>query len=348
MKNIRKIAVFVLVIVILSIIVYTIYSNNSNKISERTEFVLGTFVQIKLFKPYPEELFDEMFSIIKDIENKMSINIENSEVNEINKNAGKSYVQVSPETFFVIEKGKYYSSISNGHFDISIGPLVKLWNIGSDKARVPSQNEIDIALTKIDYNDILLDKSNTSVKLANEEMIIDLGGIAKGYAGDRVAEFLKSKGIDKAIIDLGGNILVIGQKDDSEKWNIGIQNPFESRNKHLGIVKLKDKTIVTSGVYERNFVENGITYHHILNPFTGYPVENSLVGVSIIADNSIDADGLSTSAFSLGIEKGLELINSLDGVDAIFIDNNKNVFITKGLEDSFVLTNEDFNLKDYQ
>ncbi|WP_352418200.1 FAD:protein FMN transferase [Proteiniborus sp.] len=352
-RKAKKFIVYVLSIIVIAIGLYSVLykykdmNQSENSLTkEKTGFLLGTVVQIKLLEPQPEDFFNEAFSLIQSIENKMSINIENSEVSKINKNAGKSYVKVSPETYFVIEKGKYYSSLSNGFFDISIGPLVKLWGIGSKDANVPRQSEIDKVLRKIDYNHILLNESDRSVKLAEEGMVIDLGGIAKGYAADVIADYLKSKNINNAIIDLGGNVLALGGKSQNDKWNIGIQNPFQERNKHIGILNVKDKTIVTSGVYERYFIETGKRYHHILDPFTGYPVKNSLMSVTIVADKSIDADGLSTTVFALGTEKGMELIEKLDGIDAILVDKDKNVYVTKSLKESFKITNDEFKEKD--
>lgn len=343
----KKIGIFILSTVIIGIATFSIiFKYKENPIKVKTGFLLGTVVQIKLLESQPEKLFNEAFSIIQDIENKMSINIEDSEVSNINKTAGKSYVSVSPETYYVIEKGKYYSSLSNGRFDISIGPLVKLWGIGSENANVPSQNEINKAIGKINYKDILLNESDKSIMLAEEGMVIDLGGIAKGYAADVIADYLKSKNIDNAIVDLGGNVLTLGGKSKTEKWNIGVQDPFQQRSNYIGILSVRDKTIVTSGVYERYFIQDGIRYHHILDPFTGYPVENSLVSVTIVADSSIDADALSTTAFALGIEKGTELIEKIDGVDAIFVDKNKNVYITKGIKESFKIINDEFKEKD--
>lgn len=353
MEKIKKIIVISLSIVVIAIGMYSVISkfkemnqSENSLIKEKTGFLLGTVVQIKLPEPQPVKLFDEAFKLIGNIEDKMSINIEDSEVIRINENAGKSYIKVSPETYYVIERGKHYSELSEGRFDISIGPLVKLWGIGSKDAKVPLQSEIDNALSKVDYRNLLLDESDKSVMLAAEGMVIDLGGIAKGYAADVIADYLKSQNINNAIIDLGGNVLALGGNVKTDKWNIGIQDPFEPRNKYIGIIGVKDKTIVTSGVYERNFIENGKMYHHILDPFTGYPVENSLVAVSIIADKSIDADGLSTTVFALGLEKGAELIENLDGIDAIFVDKDKNVYITEGIKDSFTITNNDFKEKD--
>lgn len=349
----KKFIVYILSIIVIAIGMYSIISkykganlSKDSLIKEKTGFLLGTVVQIKFPESQPVRLFDDVFVLLKEIENDMSINIEDSEVIRINKNAGKSYVKVSPETYYVIERGKYYSELSEGRFDISIGPLVKLWGIGTNAPKVPTQVEIEKELSKVDYTNILLNESDKSIMLAKEGMIIDLGGIAKGYAADVVADYLKSKDIHNAIIDLGGNILALGGNGRADFWNIGLQNPFEARNKHLGILKVKDKTIVTSGVYERNFTEKGKTYHHILDPFTGYPVENSLMSVSIIADKSIDADGLSTTVFALGLEKGAEIIKSLDGVDAIFVDKAKNVYITEDIKNSLTITNDEFTVKD--
>ncbi len=350
MKKLKNVIVIVLSIIVIAIGIYTVIEKNNKlkdgAITEKTGFLLGTVIQIKLIEPQPEELFNGAFSLIQDIENKMSINIEDSEVIRINENAGKSYVQVSPETYYVIERGKHYSELSNGRFDISIGPLVNLWGIGSENAKVPTQNEIEAALSKIDYKDILLNESDKSVMLAKEGMIIDLGGIAKGYAADVIADYLKSKNINNAIIDLGGNVLALGGNGKTDRWNIGIQDPFEVRNEYIGILGIKDKTVVTSGVYERFFTENGKRYHHILDPFAGFPVENSLMSVSIVADKSIDGDGLSTTVFALGLEEGAKLIEKLDGIEAIFVDKDKNVYATKGLKDSLKITNDKFTEKD--
>ena len=353
MKKYKNIAIFVLIIMTLLSISVGCENHSSNEPQQnvtlsKTGFFLGTVVTVKVFEQVPESVFTDIFSMIESIEIKMSINIKNSEVNMINKKAGISYVKVSPETFYVIERGKYYSSLSDGHFDISIGPLVQLWGIGSESAKVPNQDEIEAALNKISYDKVLLNSSDSSVKLSEQGMIIDLGGIAKGYVADEIAKYLKSKGIQSAIIDLGGNVYALGTKNGTDSWSIGIQNPFEPRGKYIGILKLKDKTVVTSGVYERFLEENGKKYHHILNPFTGYPVENSLVSVSIIADKSIDADGLSTTIFSLGLKEGSALIETLDGIDAIFVDKDSNVYITSGLKDVFRISNESFKLKNIE
>jgi thiamine biosynthesis lipoprotein len=310
----------------------------------KTDYLLGTVVTITIYDSVSEKVLDKALDRIKEIENKMSLNIENSEVNKINEKAGIDYVKVSDETFKVIERGKYYSEVSDENFDITVGPLVELWGIGSDHAKLPSQEEIDSAKSLINYEKLLLDKSTKSIKLKDKGMIIDLGGIAKGYSADAVAEVLKENGVEHAIINLGGNILTMGSKPTGEPWKIGIQNPDIERGEYIGIVGVEDKTVVTSGIYERFFEQDGKKYHHILSPFTGYPIENSITGVSIITEKSIDADGLSTSLFALGVEEGLKKAETLEDVEVVFITKDDKVYITSGLKDNFVLTDSNFTL----
>lgn len=310
----------------------------------KTDYLLGTVVTITIYDPVSEEVLDKAFDRIKEIENKMSLNIENSEVNKINEKAGEDYVKVSDETFNVIERGKYYSKISDENFDITVGPLVQLWGIGSDDAKLPSKEEIESAKSLINHDNILLNKSEKKIMLKEKGMKIDLGGIAKGYSADSVAEVLKENNVEHAIINLGGNILTMGSKPTGEQWKIGIQNPDVERGEYIGIVGVEDKTVVTSGIYERFFEQDGKKYHHILSPFTGYPIENSISGVSIITTKSIDADGLSTSLFALGVEEGLKKAEQLEDVEVVFVTKDDKVYITSGLKDNFVLTDNNFTL----
>ncbi|MBS4538875.1 FAD:protein FMN transferase [Clostridium sp. D2Q-11] len=318
---------------------------SSEPVSENG-FYLGTIINISIYDEAPEGIFEKVFNRIEEIENKMSLNIEDSEINKINYNAGKDSVKVSQDTYNVIERGKFYSDKTEGHFDITIGPLVELWQIGTENARVPTKEEIENNLPLVDYQNVVLDNENKSIYLDKEDMILDLGGIAKGYAADEVAKILKENNINHAIVNLGGNVLALGGKPDGSNWKIGVQNPYEPRGKHVAIVSVKDKTVVSSGVYERNFEEDGKLYHHILDPFTGYPIENSLQSVTIVADESFDADGLSTGIFALGLERGMNLVENTDGVDAIFITNEKQVYLSSELIDKIELTNNDFTLSD--
>jgi thiamine biosynthesis lipoprotein len=348
MKKNKFITMIVLFIVIVASLIYSLMnkSGNDNTLTSpisKSGYFLGTLIDITLYDNGTEEMIDEMFNILSDLESKMSINLTDSEVSNINSNSGLEAVKVSADTLSVIQRGEYYSNLSDGNFDITIGPLVNLWGIGSDDAKLPSQSEIDNALNLIDYKKVIIDEPNNTIKLEEKNMAIDLGGIAKGYAADKLAEYLTSKNVKSAIISLGGNIFALGSKTTGEDWSIGVQDPFDTRGDYFGIVKVSNKTVVTSGVYERFLEIDGKTYHHILSPFNGYPVDNNLMAVTIIADKSIDADGLSTTVFTLGLDKGLNLINSLDGVSAIFVTSNKEVFISNDV-DSLTISNDEFKL----
>ena len=312
----------------------------------RNETMLGTLCKITIYDNPTDANFEKAYDKIREIETKMSINLDTSEVININAMAGKDFVKVSEETYYVIKKGIYYSDLTKGLFDISIGPLVKLWDIGGKNPRVPSLGEIETAKEAVDYKDVILNEAEKKVMLKKKDMILDLGGIAKGYAADAVAEVLKANGVRHAIINLGGNVLALGTKLDGSNWRVGVQNPFSSRGEYVGVVEVVDKTIVTSGIYERYFEDDGKHYHHLLNPFTGYPFETNIAGITIIAEKSIDADSLSTSAFALGLEEGYSFIESLDGIEAIFVTNNNEIYLTSGLSNNFTITDGSFSIRE--
>lgn len=314
---------------------------------EKTEFILGTIVSLKFFDRASDALFEACFEDLRSIESRMTINDANaslSEVVKINDNAGIAPVKVSEDTFKVIKSALEYSEMSEGRFDLSVGVIVKMWNIGTELAAIPPATDIAAKLPLVDYHLIVLNEADKTVYLKEKGMVIDLGGIAKGFGADVVAARLTTNGVKSAIVNLGGNVLALGEKPDGSPWRIGVQNPFSERGEYLGIATVKNKTIVTSGVYERYFEENGKRYHHILDTTNGYPVENNLVGVSIIADVSMDADALSTAVFSLGPEKGKALVESIDGIDAIFVFQDKSLVLTEGAKSLFALTDNSFKI----
>lgn len=335
---------FLLLILSSFILLASCNKNITTEPIAKTEFVLGTVCTITLYDDEADEAFEESFQRLKEIEDKMTINAAGSEVDLVNNAAGEEYIKVSKDTFFVISEGKKYSELSGGLFDISVGPLVKLWNIGTDSARLPTQEEINSKLPLVGYENILLDENENKIMLKNKDMIIDLGGIAKGYAADEVKRILKDYGIKNAIINLGGNVLTIGDNPQGRPWRIGIQNPDASRGDYVGTIQSTDQTIVTSGIYERYFVADGKHYHHMLNPYDGYPFDNNLASVTIITDKSIIADAFSTSVFGKGLEKGLEYVSEQKDMEAIFITLDNKVYITPGLKDNFTITNADFEL----
>lgn len=337
----RKKIGLILIIVTLAI---SITGCKNNEPISKTELFMGTVVKITLYNGGNEKIIDKAFDKVKEIENLVSINKENTQITKLNENAGKKSVKLDKDSFDIIEKAIYYSELSHGGYDLTIGPLVKLWSIGLPEAKVPTKDDIENIINKIDYSNIEINKDNREVFLKEEGMMIDLGSIAKGYATDEIVKILKENGVEEAIIDLGGNLYTMGLKDGESDWKVGIQNPFDSRGNIVGSIEVHDKSVVTSGIYERYIEKDGQKYHHILNPKTGYPYETDIAGVSIIADKSIDADALSTLIFTKGIDEGLEFVESLENIDAIFISKDKEVYITKGLENKFKLSNEEFNI----
>ena len=330
---------------LLFFVLLPVFLSCSQPVLSRAEFALGTVCSITLYDKARESVFNDVFTRIREIDNLMSVNIPASDVSRINAAAGIKPVQVHEDVFKVIERAVYYAEISGGAFDPSIGPLVTLWGINSENPRIPSQEEIEDILFLIDFRDIELDANTRSVFLKRRGMSLDPGAIAKGYAADEAAAIIKNAGLKRAIIDLGGNIVILGRNKDARPWRVGIQNPLEKRGVYLGILQLTsevlEQTVVTSGVYERAFEADGKSYHHIFSPSDGYPAENELYSVTIIARNSMNADALSTAAFALGLEKGRELIDSLPDTEAVFILKDKSIVKTNGAD--FSITDNSFS-----
>lgn len=295
---------------------------SSSPLSGTTE-ALNTSITISIYDSQDKSLLEGCYNLIKKYEKMFSRTDPDSEIYELND---KSEADVSEETSELIKTGLRYSSESGGRFNIAIEPLTALWNFSSDKPRVPADAEIKEAIKHLDYSKI--DIRGNHFTLPDKESGIDLGAIAKGYIADKVKEYLLGKGVKSAIINLGGNVLLVGSKPGGSPFSVGLQDPFADRNEYKEIVQASDISIVTSGTYERNFTENGKTYHHILNPATGYPYDNGLVAVSIISKTSVEGDALSTSCFALGLEEGMSFAEN-QGVHAVFVTSDGEYHYTK-------------------
>jgi thiamine biosynthesis lipoprotein len=345
-----KMAVLLVLMCLLSAAVSGCLGNKTGGFEsvESTEHLLGTIITIKVYVKDIEKgkkAVDMAFDRIRQIENLMSVNIPDSEVSRINEKSGIEAVKVSSDTMAVVKKGIYYGRLSGGLFDITIGPLVKLWGIGTDSSTVPGQQELQKAIALVDYRKVIIDDASDSIMLPVKGMMIDLGGIAKGYAADQVKELLIAEGIGHAVINLGGNVLTVGDRYDGNAWNIGIQDPYAPTGGTMGVARIKDMTVVSSGDYERYFEQDGKRYHHIINPRTGYPEQNNLKGVTVITGSSFDADALSTTLFLLGPEKGIELIEQLENAEAIMIGRDREVIVSSGLGDTFSIINAQYKMK---
>jgi thiamine biosynthesis lipoprotein len=314
--------------ILLFLVLFTSCSKSEDQPQSQSFIMLGTVCRITIYDKPTEEAFSAAFSRIREIEQKMSLHSETSEIAKINAASGREAVQVSEETFRVIDKALQIAHLSEGAFDITIGPLVKAWGIGGDDARRPSDEELALLLPLIDYTMVELDHQARTVYLPKTGMALDLGGIAKGYAADEAARVLRSFGIERGIINLGGNVLTMGTKQDGSLWRIGIQDPESSRGEYAMIVQLDDTSLVTSGPYERFLLLDGEFYHHILDTKTGLPIDSDFTSVSIITKNSMLADALSTSVYALGLDKGMKLLNELDEVEGLFFTEAKQVLFS--------------------
>lgn len=283
-----------------------------------TGIYFNTVVQIDVWGA-DTAVLDECKKICENYEKLFSNKIETSEVSRINASAGTP-VEVSPETMDLISLGIHYCELSGGKFDITIAPLSDLWNFTDNPEHViPDTAAIEEACSHIDYRNILVNEKACTVTLRDPQAKIDLGGIAKGYIADQLKAYLKKEGVEHALINLGGNVLTLGTSYDGSPFRIGIQKPFDEQNVSIDVVEINDRSVVSSGVYQRYFEKDGTLYHHILNPETGYPYDNNLLQATIITDSSADGDALSTCCFALGLEDGSALIESLNDVQAIFV-----------------------------
>lgn len=296
----------------------SVTTETADKLTKST-FKLNTIITITLYDHHDVSIIDECFSLCDEYENLLSRTKTSSEIYRLNQTYNTPF-EVSDDTLELLRTGLEYSKLSSGSFDISVEPLTSLWNFSSSNPHVPDSIKINDAISHIGYDNVKI--SGNSVTLTKENMGIDLGAIAKGFIADKLKEHLLKRGVKSAIIDLGGNILCVGEKPSGEPFTIGIQKPYEHRNDTIAVMEINDKSVVSSGIYERYFVEDGVSYHHILNPATGFPYDNGLTSVTIISNKSVDGDALSTTCFSLGLEKGLELINNLDDTNAVFITSD--------------------------
>lgn len=309
---------------------------NKDPYSEE-QFLIGTYVQVRIYDDGKKEVLNKAFDRVKELGDKITVNQKGSEIDAINDQAGIKPVKVSDDIYPLLKQAYEYSKDSNGGFDMAIGSITQLWHIGFDDARKPSQAEIDQALKLVDYHKVKFDDKEQTVYLEEKGMQLDLGAIAKGYITDEVVKVLKDNGVTTAIVDLGGNVYVLGHspRGTDMDWTVGIQDPNKARNTVLGTIPESNKTLVTSGIYERFLEVDGQKYHHLFDPKTGYPFDNDIAGVTIITKKSIDGDGLSTAVFSMGVKQGLEYVEGLKDVDAIFVTKEDKVYVSKDIEKVF-------------
>ena len=242
---------------------------------------------------------------------------------------------ISEDLASLLSQGLSITRESDGAFDIAIAPLTSLWDFTAEDPKVPDDAAIQKALPLCSSDGVTIDGQD--ITLPSDDIQFDVGAIAKGYIADRMKDLLVKKGVKSAIINLGGNVLCIGSKPDGTPFKVGIQKPFADRNETEAVMDITGKSVVSSGIYERCFKQGGKLYHHILNPQTGYPYDNGLISVTIISDQSVDGDALSTTCFALGLEDGLKFAEK-KGVQAVFITEDYELHYTDGFQDEINVT----------
>lgn len=309
-------------------------SPSQEKLYKETRSSMYTIVSITVSSDSEEKAntaIDKAFSELERLAKLLNFYSEDSEISAINRYAGDKAVKVSPETLEIIEKAVYVSENTDGAFDITVGPLVRLWNFQNNV--LPDEKLIKEKLRLVGYKNIIVDKEKSTVFLKTKGVQIDLGGIIKGYAANKAVEILKQQGIKSGIVAVAGDIKTFGIRPDGSLWNVGIQNPRQQTDKDeiLSTVGLSDMAISTSGDYQKFFIKDGRRYHHLLNPKTGYP-DNECRSVTVIAKDAAFTDAFATGIFVLGARKGMDILSRLK-LDGVIIDKDGKIHVTEGLKD---------------
>lgn len=291
-------------------------------------FAMDTIIELTVYAEDPSGILNEARQMIQDYEKLFSVNIETSDVAKLNLAKGAS-VQVSQETYELIEKSIEMSELTGGIFDISIYPLVRAWGFTTGEYRVPAKEEIQEILKHVAYSGIKLEEDH-KVSL-DREMQIDLGGIAKGYVSQQLMELFRKKKVTAAVVSLGGNVQTCGRKPDGSPFTVGITDPMDGVSV-LGTIQVDEKAVITSGSYQRYFEKDGTVYHHIMDKAIGAPAESDLSSVTVICDNGETADSLATALFVMGKSKAVQFAEDHDGIQLILIDKQNKVWTSEGIE----------------
>ena len=290
-----------------------------------TFFAMDTVMEISLYGE--EKLLGGCKDVIYDLEKKLSVTDDKSDVYILNSNGRHTFDE---DTLGLILRAIELCDLTGGAVDVTVYPLVKAWGFTTGEHRVPENGEISSLLSSVGYKKVIVSGSEVSLQSG---MAIDLGAIAKGYASDKIVEYLKDNGVKSAIINLGGNVYALGKKPDGSPWRVAVENPFGGG--YIGILSVEDKCVITSGSYERFFTEGGKTYCHIIDPSTGYPADNGLVSVSVICSDGTFSDALSTALFVMGKERAIEFYKTHVGFDVILVEADGSITISEGIENTF-------------
>lgn len=299
------------------------------QVYRRSQPMMGTGFEIQVVSrdgARAAEAIDAAFLEIERVEALLSEWRQESEISDLNRRGAKSAVAVGPELFEVIERGLYFGEVSGGAFDITFATCAGLWSGGEEA--LPEKEEVERCVPQIDYEAVILDRSRKEIRFARAGTKVGIGGIGKGYGVDRAAAVLKERGLSDFVVDGGGDLHVSGTNLGAP-WTVGVMNP-RAPDELLGLVRLSEGAVATSGDYERFFIKDGVRYHHIIDPRTGWPAQGTMA-VTVVATNTTDADALATALFVLGPERGLELVERLDGVEALIVAPDLTLTLSAGM-----------------
>lgn len=317
MKDKKKCLLLAVLVLVFPVLCAGCTRNTGETLYEKQLLYFDTIISLKFYAgENGGELMNHCEALCKEYEKIFSRTDEGSELYAVNHRS-QNTVEISPELAELIAVGLDYYKQSQGKFDITIAPLSDLWDFKSEHPAVPAEDAIRKAAACVGADGITL--TGQTLTFASADTMIDLGALAKGYAADHLKSYLTENGVTSGLLNLGGNVLAIGSRPDGSDWKIGIKKPFDKADALADTVSISDKTVVSSGIYERYFEQDGTIYHHILDPDTGYPIQNDIWGVSILCDSSLTGDALSTTCLTLGYEKASEFLSSLDGVEAVFV-----------------------------
>ena len=291
-----------------------------------TIFAMDTVMDFTIYGD--AELLTKAETLVREMESRLSVTATESELSEWNRGERE---ELSPETVSLIERALAICARTGGALDITVYPLIRAWGFTTGNYRVPTEAERLDLLSSVDYQSVSVDGTTVRKNIAGIEM--DLGAVTKGALGDRLAQMLRESGVESALLNLGGNIVALGKKPNGDPWRVAIDDP--AGNGYVGILQVSDVSVVTSGGYERNFTENGITYHHILDPATGIPAESGLLSVTVVGSDGLLCDALSTACFVMGLEKSIDQWKAHRDFEAVFLTAEGEIYLTEGLESSF-------------
>lgn len=341
MKRNNTVTILISLLLIAFLCTMVFIGNSSKKEPVKTNlFAMDTIMSFTLYgeKENCTAASDALSGEIIRLEKLLSATDTSSEVYKLNQDG--QLTNASDDTLFLIERAVETSNLTDGLFDISVYPLVELWGFPTDECHVPSDTDLHSKRNLIDYTKISVNKPTKSVSFEEKGMKITLGGIAKGYVSDRAVKILHENGVESALLSLGGNIVAVGEKPDGSLWQVAIAHP-DGDGKLLGAVSVKNKCVISSGGYERYFEENGVNYHHILDPQTGYPAENGLTSVTIITEDGTMGDALSTALYVMGKENACDFWRRRSAdFDMVLATSEGKILVSEGIADSFSCEDE--------